>query len=371
MEFTFKDSKSEKLFKDVEKQELNNNIIEDDIIDTDFDFEKKEDIKQIDEKISIKIDISKDKNDKKENLSSLQLKRIESKQNAILEILEAFPTPKVSKIKLDNLKDNDIEKLKLNLELFNSKLIILSNTSENKHINNLLCILQKISEYLYSNSLNIFMQKSKTPIKDALAEIDYLGMGDSELNTLFDKTILILNDIDRLSQKNIFEQSYGYSNLMIDKGLVLNAVTLFNESIGLYITQSAKSQSEKISEYISLVGESNYSKFNSQAKDFFINIVIKDDKNANTVPMFLNHKVVKEIDIKIEKKFLNILRTWSNKGDDGVFKRYVYIIKRVRLIRNSLAHGNLDINFRELVKEVKELNDDFHYLAIKKNILKR
>lgn len=371
MEFKFKDSKTEKLFKDVEKQELNNNIIEDDIIDNDFDFEKNEDIKKTDEKISIKIDISKDTNDKKEDLSSLQLKRIESKQNAILEILEAFPTPKVSKIKLDNLKNNDMEKLKLNLELFNSKLIILSTTSENKHINNLLCILQKISEYIYSNSLNIFMQKTKTPIKDALAEINYLGMGDSKLNTLFDKTISILNDINELSQKNIFEQSYGYSNIMLDKGLVLNAVTLFNESIGLYIIESAKSQSEKISEYISLVGENNYTKFNSQAKDFFINIVTKNEKNKNNVPMFVHHKVIRDIDEKIEKKFLNILRTWSNKGDDGLFKRYVYIIKRVRLIRNSLSHGNLDINFRELVKEVKELNDDFYYLAIKKNILKR
>ena len=87
--------------------------------------------------------------------------------------------------------------------------------------------------------------------------------------------------------------------------------------------------------------------------------------------MFPHHKVIKDIDKTIEKKFTNIQTTWRKKGDSGVFEKYAFIVKRLRMIRNSIAHGNLEISFRSLTKEIKGLNDDFYYLAIKKNILKR
>ena len=42
----------------------------------------------------------------------------------------------------------------------------------------------------------------------------------------------------------------------------------------------------------------------------------------------------------------------------------------VRKIRNSLAHGNMEINFASLENEINLLNEDFKYISIKKNILK-
>ena len=89
--------------------------------------------------------------------------------------------PSVSSIKNIDIKEEQINDLVLNLKLFSSKLVILSTNSENKDIENLLKSLKRISEYLLSNSFNIFMGL-KSPINQALESLLELGMGNSELN---------------------------------------------------------------------------------------------------------------------------------------------------------------------------------------------
>jgi len=54
----------------------------------------------------------------------------------------------------------------------------------------------------------------------------------------------------------------------------------------------------------------------------------------------------------------------------GLFEKYSYIIDRVRRVRNNLAHGNMEIDFYNLKKEMFELIKDFEYLSIEKNIFK-
>ena len=43
---------------------------------------------------------------------------------------------------------------------------------------------------------------------------------------------------------------------------------------------------------------------------------------------------------------------------------------RIKTIRNSVAHANLEVSFRDIKKELIELNNDFEFLAINKNIFK-
>lgn len=371
MELNFKDTKSKKLFNEVEKLDLKQpSIKEDDIFNINevIPLSKKQDTPQIKKSIPDKID--EKNNDITHEVSLQYLQRIESKQNAIMEILESVPLPTVKQIDLNATSKNDIDDLKLNLRIFNDKLMILSTQSDNKNIELILVTLQNISEYLMSNSFHIF-SKDNSPVNILLKELDYLGMGDSTLNQLIENTIKILMEIDTYAKQDIFEQSYNFSNLLLEKGLVLNAVTLFNESAGMYIIQSAKSQSKEINKYISLTSDNQISKLYSQSKDFFINIFLDPKENPNTVPLFSHHKIVKDMDNEIERKFKNIQTTLRKKGDGAVFERYAYLTKRLRIIRNTLAHGNLEINFRSLVTEITELNDDFYHLAIKKNILKR
>lgn len=129
--------------------------------------------------------------------------------------------------------------------------------------------------------------------------------------------------------------------------------------------------SEKICKYTSLIGEQHSIKLNTQAKDLFVNLFLDSSTDPKQMIFFPHHKTVKEMDIEITNKFQNLHRTWTNKGDDGLFKRYAYIITMVRKIRNKLAHVNMDIDFKSLESQIKTLNEDFHYLTIKKNILKR
>lgn len=382
MEFNFKDKKSAKLFIStnsnltIEKEEDDffiNSISKDEEIivssnPLEMDYLETLNIKNIkkDEPININ---SSTKKQEDQNLSTLQLNRIESKQNAILEILNCLPMPSVSSIKNIDIKEEQINDLVLNLKLFSSKLVILSTNSENKDIENLLKSLKRISEYLLSNSFNIFMGL-KSPINQALESLLELGMGNSELNKYLIHVENILRDINSISKSNIFEQNIFYTNLLLNKGYTLNAITLLNEATGIYIVESIKKLSDKISKYTYLIAEQNSIKLISNAKDFYINLFLENNETTNLIPLFPNHKVVKEMDEEIANKFRNLDRTAKNKGDHGLFHKFAFIISMVRKIRNSLAHGNMEINFTSLENEVNSLNEDFKYISIKKNILK-
>jgi len=304
-----------------------------------------------------------------EIFTTAQLNRIESKQNVILEILECMPTPTVEKVQMKDSSANDEEILKQNLELFNAKLIVLSTKAESKHIENLLLTLEEISEYLFSNAFNIF-SRDKSPIKIAMKQIEVIGMGDATLNFHLTQTEKLLSDMDSFGKMQVFEQSYSFASLLLDKGLLLNAITLLNEATSIYIVESVKKFSKQIQQYTFLVGEKDIPALNSNVKEFFIK-QYEQENSTKSKPYFPSHITVKEIDHEIIRKLRNIHKTWSHKGDSGLFQRYSYIIKRIRSIRNNVAHGNLEVDYREISNELKTLNDDFYYLAIKKNILKK
>ena len=304
-------------------------------------------------------------------LTASQLNRIESKQNAILEILECMPSPTVEKVKMKNSSSNDDEEiLKYNLELFNAKLMILSQKAESKYIKNLLMTLEEISEYLSSNSFQIF-SKDKSPVKSAINQLQIIGMGDATLNYHITQTEKLLDDIDSFSKMQVFEQSYSFASLLLDKGMLLNAITLLNEATGMYMIESIKTYSKEIAKYTYLVGEEDTFKLYSRAKDFFNNLFFDTTKDPVVTPLFPHHRIVKDIDKEIARKLNNIQKTWANKGDGGLFKKYAYIIKRIRYIRNSVAHADMETSFRLLKDELKSLNSDFYYLAIQKNILRK
>jgi len=378
MEFQFKDKKSKTLFKDIfsnEKSEEEIYFLDEMLSDNEIEVSSSLDLNSLEslvkesviekEKEPIK---SKDDESIISDINLSQLNRIESKQNAILEMLESIPIPSMDKIMLEDSSKEDEEILKLNLELFNSRFIILSTDVKNSHIKNLLVTLESISDYLFSNAFNIF-SRDKSPIKLALKEINIVGMGDAKLNTYIDKTEKILEEIDSFGKMKIFERSYSFANLLLEKRLLLNAITILNEVTGMYIVESMKSYSKDISKYTQLYGDDDSSKLYSQAKEFFSNLF--SDKETKILPVFPHHKITKDIDKEIARKFQNIEKTWKNRGDGGLFNKYTYITIRIRYIRNSVAHADMENNFKSIHNELKTLNDDFYYLAIKKNILKK
>jgi len=385
MELNFKDRHSAELFNqgintELKKTEEEKYFLEEMLSDNEVEVSSSLDLNYLEglAKKESAVITQKDIEDKSANKEQLdlnvvttsQLNRIESKQNAILEILECMPTPTMEKIEFNDSSKNDEETLKLNLELFNSKLIILSTKAESKHIENFLTTLEDISEHLSSNSFNIF-SRDKSPVKSAIDQIAMIGMGDSKLNAHLTKTEVLLKEIDNFSTMQVFEKSYSFASLLLDKGMLLNAITLLNEATGMYMIESIKTYSKEISKYTYLVGEEDTSKLYSRAKDFFDNLFSEKSKDPVVIPLFPHHRIVKDIDKEIARKLNNIQKTWSNKGDGGLFKKYAYIVKRIRYIRNSVAHADMDSGFRSIRNDLKSLNDDFYYLAIQKNILKK
>lgn len=109
------------------------------------------------------------------------LKRIESKQNAILEILQCMPIPSVSQVKLNDITEEELDCFTLNLKLFCSKFVILSSDSKNKNIKTILESLKEISECLISNSFYSFT-KETSPVKIVIKELDKFGVSNSKVN---------------------------------------------------------------------------------------------------------------------------------------------------------------------------------------------
>jgi hypothetical protein len=379
MNFTFKDNASEDLFKNnrVDTIEDKSNFTEGEIDDlyqefTTIEEEVKHSKEPKEEKI---IEVEKIDAESFSNQDFIMMKsimsRIESKQNVMLEVLENMSLPTVNQVKIKPIKEDELDLLNFNLSSFNTKLITLSVTSKHIQIKELLILLSQVSNYILSNSFYIFTLE-KSPIKKALITIDGLGM-DKKINKSALETEKLLNQIDKISSMGIFEQNYYYSNLLLEKGLLLQSIILLNEAISIYMIEAIKSFSKPIEKHTYLIGEENRPKLYSQAKDFFISLFPingKDDKNEKIIPLFPNHKFVKDIDNEIAYKFNNLYATWKHKGDVGLFEKYSYIIDRVRRVRNNLAHGNMEIDFYNLKKEMLEVIKDFEYLSIEKNIFK-
>ena len=386
MEFTFKDKASKDLFdkntvETFDKLKSKQNFTKEDIGDLYQEFidieEKSTTIKEvkIEEVIEEVIELETLDIDNLSNQDLMTIKstvnRIESKQNVILETLENISLPTINKVQIKPIKEDELDVLNFNLSTFNTKLIILSVTSKHIQIKELLVLLSQVSDYILANSFYVFTL-DRSPIKKALIVIDRLGM-DKKINKSALETESLLNKIDKISAKGIFEQNYYYSSLLLEKGLLLQSIILLNEAIAIYMIEAIKNFSKPIEKHIYLIGEENRPKLYSQAKDFFISIFPinrKDDKKENIIPLFPNHKFVKDIDIEIAHKFNKLYTTRKHKGDVGLFEKYSYIIDRVRRVRNNLAHGNMEIDFYNLKKEMFELIKDFEYLSIEKNIFK-
>jgi len=383
MEITFKDKASKNLFKNnkvnksntLEEEPSFNKLDIDDFYQEFIDIQDKSNNNTVNIKNEEKkeIEISKEDDSTYKDLITIKstMNRIESKQNVILEILDNIPLPRVNEIEVKKIEDNELDFLNIVFNLFNDKLILISIKSKNQNIKELLYLLNLISDYLLSNSFYIFTLE-KSPITKALKSLSYLGM-DKRINKSSIETENLLIKISKISKMKIFHQNYYYAELMLDKGLLLQSIILLNESISIYIIETIKNFSKDINKYTSLYGEENKPKLYSQAKDFFITLFpCKKGKNinANIIAIFPNHKYPKEMDKLIADKFKRIDKTLQNKGDTGLFEKYSYIIDRVRRIRNNLAHGNMELDFRDLKKEMIMIMKDFNYLTIDKNIFK-
>lgn len=296
--------------------------------------------------------------------------RIEAKQNSVLKILKDIPLYRDNQNQKKSIEKNDFELLNINLSSFNEKLIILNTDAEDKEIEDILISLNQISDYISSNSFYVFTIR-KSLIQDVLNSFDYFEM-DKKISKKLITTKEILNKIDDFSEMDIFNKNYYYSEFLLQKGLLFQSIILLNETISIYIIESVKGFSKELEKYILIYGEEYNHKLFSQVKDFFLSLypVNSEKNNQNLIPFFPNHKFIKDIDEKIIYKFNNLNTTWKNKGDNRLFEKYSYIIEKVRKIRNNLAHGNMEFDFKGLKKEIFEIMVDFKYLTITKNIFK-
>lgn len=298
------------------------------------------------------------------------LKRMELKQDKILNLLNSGESLIDSDTLL--LENSEIENFKLNLKLFNSNFIIYSSSHINSQIEEIYLNLNDIAEYIKANSFTIF-KKEPLLLEHSILILNNILAQDLETNKVLKETISLLKEIETYSKMAQFQSYYNYSKMVLDRGLLLNAITLLNEAISTYLIDATISLSKDILIYVKRTSDrnNNHTRLYGQAKDFFINNFSKLENSNNNTPFFPHHSIIKEQDKIIKEKFKNIQNSLKNRGYTGLFEQYANITYKTKVIRNSLAHGNMDINFRDLANEIKELSEDFKYLSIDKNILKR
>jgi hypothetical protein len=294
-----------------------------------------------------------------------ELKSLERGQDAIFNLLHQFGLKRDSD-QNRRIDDSSINILRKNLEMFNSRLVILDKSANNEDVSAFLKILNKISLNLISNYFYIF-SKNNSPVKSALSKI-----GEFERNrkcqVSFDQTRFVLKTIDKYSTYEFeFERYMGYSSFVFERDMVLNSVILFNESITQYILQSIKFFSKEIHLIIEEKEKKDQEyKVPTEIKNFFIWIFLKESGKYENMSEILNKDILNKIQDKLEK----LHKTATHKKEGDLFSKLAMITYRVRHLRNNMSHGNMTQSLDHIMKEYPEIIRDYKYIAVEKDILK-
>jgi len=260
----------------------------------------------------------------------------------------------------------DLANISYALTSFDKNYTVASNIkTTNQKYNEFLDELDKFSRHILANSLkelrNITQSLSKT--------IDVLLQEDKKKFKVLDKFLNKLkkhiDEIHKFSNlKDDYKRLYYFSKNMLQKGYLLNSVTLLSEAVGMYVKEELK-------------------KINSEVKNFIEEF---EEKIKNNNDIFFNaytlsssakkvYKAPKKYDLYFTtfKKY----EEWNKKAKKitQYIRNYQYfrkdlknLIKNVDNLRNNLAHGNSSKPIKEVKREIEHLLREFNLVARIENV---
>jgi len=276
-------------------------------------------------------------------------------------ILFAKEIEKFKKYEIVDLKEYlDLANISYALTSFDKNYTISSIIkTKNRVYNDFLDKLDTFSRHILANSL-----KELTNITKSLsANIEKLKKVDEfkVFNNFLDKLKKHFDLIHLYSKMQDYKKLYFFSKNMLQKGYLLNSVTLLSEAVGLYVKEELKKVNRDVRTYIEKF-EKNIEN-NKKPQHFFSTYTLSSSakkvyKNPFKNNLFFN-------------KALGYKWNEESKRVTGYIRNFSYyrkdlreLIKEVDYLRNNLAHGNSS-------KPVKEVKKEIEYLLKKFNIITR
>lgn len=220
----------------------------------------------------------------------------------------------------------EIANMAFMLENFNENYTISTTSSfTNKNFESLRKLLVDLSNHILSNSLKkIFRGRY---LENIIKNIDTVL--DDRLNLTFKNSLENIKNhikyLQKLEGRSDHERLYQMSNILFQKGYLLNAITLLYESIGSCCVEIIKIISDNTKNYIEKYCNNQKNTSTYELTNNCLNIIKAANHQCGNNKNF-SDDILKEV-----KNYINTR---------GGIKKIINYIENVEYLRNNLAHGN-------------------------------
>jgi len=280
----------------------------------------------------------------------------------------------------------DLAKLSYVLSSFNDNYTVgNSMTFSEESCQNLVDQLRIISTHILANSVQQLIGEENI-LTQTITSLKKLQKEEDTLRT-FNKYITDitghLSNIKNLQRKPHYYQLFSLATMMEKRGYLLNSITLFNESVGLYCVEELKSIDERVKKHIEEYQgiNNNLYELAQQSKT-----IIKNKENFTGVYLFdtaqtkltsghktslqkkkkkLKERIPEKILEEIENSGFTISLSPFNKQKDKSITQLIQdylqkhnvalleeLIISIEKLRNNLAHGNSSGKIENVQREL-------------------
>jgi CRISPR-associated DxTHG motif protein len=293
-----------------------------------------------------------------------------------------------------------LAKLAFVLENFNTNYTVGNKlVFKNLQYQDLVDNLRIVSGHILANSIKKLIDGKSNLIKETIEKLNALKDSDSKISS-FDKSIDLiiehLENIVSLNKEEDFMKLFQLSKMMSKRGYLLNAITLLNESIGLYCAKLISDLSDEFKGHIEkfiVNDESKLYELAHQSKSMFKQLddfkgvylydphKVKLTAGQKTALQKKRQKLKEKIDPKIMDEikaqgFIVELKKENSSNTNSIKKKIIRelkkqdndilvdIIKEAEKLRNNLAHGNSSEKIKNVPLLVNDLIKRFNELIV-------
>jgi CRISPR-associated DxTHG motif protein len=277
-----------------------------------------------------------------------------------------------------DLKDYlDLANLSFMLSTFNQNYTVSNHIkTNNSDYNSFIEELSNFSKHILANSISALIVSTKN--QDSISykiikHIDKILSKDDDILKNFEPFLLKIKrhieEIKGYGKLKDYEMFYNLSKNMLNKGYLLNSITLLSEAIGLYTKELFKEIDTDIKEFIEEFEEKlkkhknssrkyNLYKLSNQSKNLyklgikFRGNYLEIEKPNNNQKKF--NKRAEEVTSKIKNHILTL-----QNGEDKDYIHISDLIDKINSLRNNLAHGNSSKRLDKVGREIENVLNEF------------
>ena len=271
----------------------------------------------------------------------------------------------------------DLANISYALSSFSQNYTISKNIkTSNRIYNEFLEELANFSEHILANSLDaLIVATDKQPsISDKLiSQIETIisDKGDILQNfaPFLEEIKKHIEDIKQYKRFNDYEKMYKLSENMLEKGYLLNAITLLHEAIGLYCKEEFKKINPEIKAFIDMFEEKVKAGKDKADKKYQLYSLTDQSKNLYKLGSsfrgdFLAIKYPNRKERSFNETAQSVtIRIKNYLLDIRYDERYISqkkVIEEITILRNNLAHGNSSKRLGDVEKDIQTALNDFN-----------